>query len=145
MIYRGSKISDEVWHTRYEDWGKFCSNDFDLDADSFKLFLTDLGKKAKELTERGIEFKNLRINFYATEYRENDYGPDDEAGCGVSYAYDTRESDEEKADRIARAKRNIDRQIADEERKKASDAASKEREINKAITFLTSNGYTVKI
>ena len=147
MIYRGQEIPDKIWVTKFEEEPvkEFDSNDFDLDYDDLKWLQKELESKKYELKEKGVEFKNLRLNFYATEYRENDYGPDDESQCTVIFAYDRPETEEESKERIENKKKWIDKQIVDEERTAAYKKASEEKALQKAMDLLKSNGYKVSL
>ena len=143
MEYRGQQIDDKIWVTRYEDYKELGSNDFDLNYDDLKELQNTLENKELELKEKNIVFKNLRFNFYATEYRERDYGPDDESECSVTFAYDTLETEEESKDRIQRKKKWIDQKIKEEEQKAQRDKDNNEREVNRALEVLRKNGYKI--
>lgn len=145
MIYRGQEISDKIWVTKFEETPvkEFDSNDFDLTMEDLEELKTELAAKSIELTQKGVDFKNLRLNFYATEYRERDYGPDDESQCTVCFAYDRPETDEESKNRIEKKKKWIDKQIEDEERKKEATELVKQTEIRRAKETLEKYGYKV--
>ena len=102
----------------------------------------DLKEKEQRLIERGVEFKNLRYDFYATEYREYDHG-DQDAECTINFVYDVPETEEESKKRIEKKKKWIDKQLEDKQREKAAAERKKNNDINNAIQILEQNGFSV--
>lgn len=145
MNYKGQEIPDKIWVTKFEKESvkEFDSNDFDLTMEDLKELQMQLAAKAVELTQNGVEFKNLRLNFYATEYHDNDYGPDDESQCTVCFAYDRPETDEESKERINKKKKRIDEEIQRKEDDAKREAAKKEREIANAKATLEKYGILI--
>lgn len=143
MEYRGQQIADTEWNTRYESYRKMCSNDFDMDAEDLQQFLDDLEAKRKELTEKDVQFRNLKYNFYATEFHEYDNGPDTSAECEVAFSYETEETTEERIKRVERAKKYIDSEIQSKEEKQFREELNNEQEIRTAMQILQKHGYKI--
>lgn len=143
MKYKGFEIEDKIWATTYEDYYLcFDSNEFELTAEMLESLSNDLKEKEQRLIERGVEFKNLRYDFYATEYREYDHG-DQDAECIINFAYDVPETEEESKKRIEKKKKWIDKQLEDKQREEAAAERKKNNDINNAIQILEQNGFSV--
>lgn len=140
MIYKGQEIQDKVFKERTEEYKHLYDNDFYLDLEDLNELREALAAKAIELTQKGIDFKDLDLNFYATEFHENDNGPDDSSDCIISFSYMTLETDEESKARIEREKHWIDEKLKKEERKREAEKLTKEIEIRKAKETLQKYG-----
>ena len=113
-----------------------------MTKEDLEAMLSDLEKKAEELEHRGIEFYDLRFNFYATESRESDYG-DQDAECTVCITYERPETAVEREERINRSKKWIDKKIKNEEAEQERAKRENEREVAKAVEILRKNGYSI--
>ena len=98
--------------------------------------------KQNELVKAGLDPEKLKINFYANESYDGDYYQCD-AECEISFHYYRPETEEEKEERIKKAKKRIDEKIADAERKAEISRKNKERELQQAMEILKKNGFNV--
>lgn len=142
MEYREKHIEDKIYTTQCEAFKLLDSNDFDLTIEDLEEYANALKKKEKELKESGVEFKDLRMNFYATEYYESDYG-DQDAECSVSITWEIPETDKEANARIEREKKRIDKEIEAAEEKEERRKIQQDKNVKNAIELLKQQGYTI--
>lgn len=142
MLYRGEYIQDNaevMVEDHYKDMG---SNNFELSKEDLEELIKAYEEKQDELAKAGLDPEKLKMNFYANESYDGDYYQCD-AECEISFHYYRPETEEEKEDRIKKAKKRIDEKIADEERKAEILRKDKERELQKAMEILKKNGFNV--
>lgn len=142
MLYRGEYIEDNaevMVEDHYKDMG---SNDFELYKEDLEDLIKAFEEKQNELAKAGLDPEKLKMNFYANESYDGDYYQCD-AECEISFHYYRPETQEEKEERIKKAKKRINEKIADEERKAEISRKDKERELQKAMEILKKNGFNV--
>ena len=140
MIYKGQEIPDvEYVCVKEKPFMEYSSNYVDFDLDELE-HLTDLfKKKQKELEDSGLDFKNLSMTFTAKDYWYNPNGADEDEEAKFYFTYQRRETEKESEERILRKMERIDKDIAENERRKSAADAAKNFELEKAKKLLEEN------
>jgi len=144
MEYKGKHIEDVKYITIEEDpIFEYDSNYVDFDLQDLENLAEHYKKKEKELKELGIDFKNLRIVFWAQDYDYNSNGPDEYEQAKIYFSYERKEAETETKKRILNEKELIDFKIEEEKHLAEAKACIKQYEIEKAIKLLEEHGYKI--
>lgn len=146
MIYKGEEINDKEYVlVEEEPFMEYSSNYVEFDLEDLEDLCEKYKAKEKELKESGLDFKNLKIEFWAQDYEYNPNGADWDDEAKLYFTYQRLETDKESEDRILRKMEWIDLKQEEEKRSKLAESAVKQYEIAKAKKLLENNGYSVKI
>lgn len=144
MIYKGKEIKEKEYVLVTEEpFLEYSSNYVEFDLEDLEDLCEKYKAKEKELKESGLDFKNLKIEFWAQDYDYNPNGPDYDDEAKIYFTYQRLETDKESEDRILREMDRIDRQAKEDARMKDAEKAVKQYELEKARKLLESNGYTI--
>lgn len=114
MVYKGIEIEDHFYERKCEMIADLCSNDYDFTLDDIERWISAVEGKEKELIEKGVDFRDVRLNIYSDGYHSNPDGEDDDEFMKVRVTWLEMESEEARASRIEALKRNIDETIEHE-------------------------------
>ena len=144
MIYKGKEIDDKQYVSVNEDPIRvYDSNYVELDSEDLMALAEEYKKKEAELKNSGIDFKDLKLVFWAKDYDYNPNGHDTDEEAQIYFSYLRLETEKESEERILRKMSYIDQQIKDEEREKEATALSEKVEIERAMKLLEKNGYKI--
>ncbi len=143
MEYKGRNIEDKCYKFKYEQIEEHDCNSMEFTAEDLDRWKEILVAKEKELTEAGIDFKNVRLSIIADGFHYNPNSADDEEYMKIKLQWQEAETEEEKLHRIEKSKRKIDEEIATEEATKKYLEEKKQRELDRAIGLLRANRYNV--
>ena len=144
MIYKGEEIKDKEYVlVEEEPFMEYSSNYVEFDLEDLEDLCEKYKAKEKELKESGLDFKNLKIEFWAQDYEYNPNGADWDDEAKLYFTYQRLETDKESEDRILREMDWIDRKAKEDARMKDADEAAKNYELEKARKLLEANGYTI--
>ena len=145
MIYKGKEIEDHkdvlVEEPSFIEYG---NNYVDFTLEDLEDLVRDYEEKEQSLKEKGVEFRDLKMNFHGTSYYCNPNGPDEDSNMEIYFSYYRPETEEEHDDRILRKMQWIDSEILRDEWAKDYEKRSKKADIEKAKKLLEENGYSVK-
>ena len=145
MIYKGHEIKDKDYVlVEEEPFMEYSSNYVDFNLEDLERLTEAYKAKEKELKDSGIEFDTLNLCFSAQDYDYNPNGPDQEAEAHLYFTYFRPETEKEREDRMLRCMARIDRDEAENERRKSAADAVKNFELEKAKKLLEENGYSIE-
>lgn len=144
MNYRGHEIEDDHYNGMSQVIKPFEDGNYTtLDWDDLEELQQAIVKKRIELANAGKTFKDIMIEFWAIDDEYNPNGADTYAEGNISVVWKELETPEEKEERIARAKKHIDKTIEEENRMAEARRHAADVEIEQALQLLNKNGYTV--
>lgn len=144
MNYRGHEIEDEHYNGMSQVIRPFEDGNYTtLDWDDLEELQQAIVKKRIELANAGKTFKDIMIEFWAIDDEYNPNGADTYAEGNISVVWKELETPEEKEERIARAKKHIDKTIEEDNRMAEARGHATDVEIERALQLLNKNGYTV--
>lgn len=144
MNYRGHEIEDDHYNGMSQVIKPFEDGNYTtLDWDDLEELQQAIVKKRIELANAGKTFKDIMIEFWAIDDEYNPNGADTYAEGNISVVWKELETPEEKEERIARAKKHIDKTIEEDNRMTEACRHAADVEIEQALQLLNKNGYTV--
>ena len=144
MKYKGQDILDVAYILKYEVYKEFDENTVDWYYDDIKEMLDALAKKAQDLKDSGVNYKNVRFSYTANDYEDNPNGADIEAHTKIDICWEEEETPEMKEVRIQKEKERIDEKIERKERTDKFKKAIEAGELASAIELIRKSGGTVK-
>lgn len=146
MIYKGHKIEEKEYKTVEEEDNpirEYDTNFVELGLKDLEDLAKEYKKKEEELRNADIDFKDLRLVFWAQDYEYNSHGPDTDEEAKIYFSYNRMETDEESDERMLREMSRIDREIENEERQRNAKELAEKIEVERAMKVLEKNGYKV--
>lgn len=146
MIYKGHKIEEKVYKTVEEEDNpirEYGTNFVEFGLEDLEELAAEYKKKEEELINADIDFKCLKMVFWAQDYDYNPNGHDTDEEAKIYFSYNRMETDEESDERMLREMSRIDREIKDEERQRNAKKLAEKVEVERAMKVLEKNGYKV--
>jgi len=145
MIYKGYKIEEKEYKTVEGDnpIREYDTNFVELGLEDLEDLVKEYKKKEEELRNTDIDFKDLKLVFWAQDYEYNPNGHDTDEEAKIYFSYKRMETDEESDERMLREMSRIDREIENEERQLTAKKLAEKVEVERAMKVLEKNGYKV--
>ena len=146
MIYKGHKIEEKEYKTVEEEDNpirEYSTNFAEFGLEDLEELAAEYKKKEEELKNADIDFKDLKLVFWAQDYDYNPNGPDTDEEAKIYFSYKRMETDEESDERMLREMSWIDRKVEDEERQRNAKELAEKVEVERAMKVLEKNGYKV--
>ena len=146
MIYKGHKIEEKEYKTVEEEDNpirEYDTNFVEFGLKDLEDLAKEYKKKEEELRNADIDFKDLKLVFWAQDYNYNPNGHDTYEEAKIYFSYNIMETDEESDERMLCKMSRIDREIEDEERKRNAKKLAEKVEVERAMKVLEKNGYKV--